>query len=109
MCDAGLFMAGYSRVLAKHPNCIIKNQFVNVMHMTCWVGTARTLVGLKKLWQGTLVFIAQPAEEIGGGARRMIADGLFKRFPRPDYCLGLHCDGRHAHGHISYSEGLMLA
>ena len=39
----------------------------------------------------------------------MIADGLFKRFPRPDYCLALHCDGRHAHGHISYSPGLMMA
>ena len=79
------------------------------MHMTCWVGTARVLSALKDHWQGTLVMIAQPAEEVGGGARRMIEDGLFKRFPRPDYCLGLHCDGRKPIGHISYAEGLLCA
>lgn len=79
------------------------------MHMTCWVGTARTLASLKDKWQGTLVFIAQPAEEVGGGARRMLLDGLFTRFPRPDYCLGLHCDSRMAHGHIAYAEGLLCA
>jgi len=79
------------------------------MHMTCWVGTARALASLKNNWQGTLVFIAQPAEEVGGGARRMLQDGLFKRFPRPDYCLGLHCDSRLPHGHIAYAEGLLLA
>jgi hippurate hydrolase len=79
------------------------------MHMTCWTGTARVLAGLKDRWQGTLVFIGQPAEEIGTGARRMLEDGLFKRFPRPDYCLALHCDGRAAFGTIAYTEGLALA
>jgi hippurate hydrolase len=79
------------------------------MHMTCWVGTARVLAGLKPHWHGTLVFIGQPAEEVGGGARAMLKAGLFTRFPRPDYCLALHCDGREAHGHISYTEGLALA
>ncbi len=78
------------------------------MHMTCWVGTARVLVALKKHWQGTLVFIGQPAEEVGAGARRMLEDGLFKRFPRPDYCLGLHCDSRLPHGQVGYTEGLSL-
>ncbi len=78
------------------------------MHMTCWVGTARTLIALKDRWQGTLVFIAQPAEEAGGGARRMLADGLFTRFPRPDYALGLHCSGA-AVGNIAYSEGILMA
>jgi hippurate hydrolase len=79
------------------------------MHMTCWVGTARTLVALKDRWQGTLVFIGQPAEEIGAGARRMLADGLFTRFPKPDYCLALHCDHRTAHGDVSFTEGMALA
>ncbi|MCI0741984.1 MAG: amidohydrolase [Gemmataceae bacterium] len=79
------------------------------MHMTCWVGAARVLTQLKDRWQGTLVFIAQPAEEVGGGARRMLEDGLFKRFPRPDYCLALHCDSKSPHGHIAYNEGLLLA
>ncbi|MBI2806177.1 MAG: amidohydrolase [Planctomycetes bacterium] len=78
------------------------------MHMTCWVGTARVLANLKKHWRGTLVFIGQPAEEVGAGARMMLQDGLFKRFPRPDYCLGLHCDSRLPHGHVGYTEGLSL-
>jgi hippurate hydrolase len=79
------------------------------MHMTVWTGTARVLAAMKERWRGTLVFIAQPAEEIGSGARLMIADGLFRRFPRPDYCLALHCSGRHAHGHLAYTEGQALA
>ena len=79
------------------------------IHMTCWTGTARVLASLKKQWKGTLVFIGQPAEEVGAGARMMLDDGLFKRFPRPDYCLGLHCMPHVPHGHVSYSEGLLLA
>lgn len=79
------------------------------MHMTCWTGTARVLAALKDRWHGTLVFIGQPAEEVGGGARRMLADGLFRRFPRPDYCLALHCDSRTPVGHVSYSDGLAMA
>jgi hippurate hydrolase len=79
------------------------------MHMTCWTGTARVLASLKKQWKGTLIFIGQPAEEVGAGARMMLEDGLFKRFPRPDYCLGLHCIPQLPHGHVSYSEGLLLA
>jgi hippurate hydrolase len=78
------------------------------MHMTCWTGTAKVLVGLKNHWKGTLVFIGQPAEEVGAGARKMLADGLFKRFPRPDYCLGLHCDSRIPYGYVGYTEGLSL-
>jgi amidohydrolase len=79
------------------------------VHMTCWVGTARILASLKDRWQGTLVFIGQPAEEIVAGARRMLADGLYERFPKPDYCLALHCDYRHPHGDVAYTEGLALA
>ena len=78
------------------------------MHMTCWVGTARVLASMKKQWRGTLVFIGQPAEEVGAGARQMLEDGLFKRFPRPDFCLGLHCDSRIPHGTVGYTEGLSL-
>jgi hippurate hydrolase len=79
------------------------------MHMTCWVGVARVLTSMKDRWQGTLIFIGQPAEEIGTGARLMLEAGLFRKFPKPDYCLALHCDARQPHGHISYSEGLALA
>src|SRR5438309_7773142 len=79
------------------------------MHMTCWVGTARVLAGMRERWHGTLIFIGQPAEEIGAGARMMLEDGLFKRFPRPDYCLALHCDSRSPYGQITYTDGLALA
>jgi hippurate hydrolase len=79
------------------------------MHMTCWVGTARRLAAMKDQWKGTLIFIGQPAEEVGKGARMMLEDGLFKRFPKPDYCLALHCDARTPHGTVSYTEGLALA
>jgi hippurate hydrolase len=79
------------------------------MHMTCWCGTAKVLAGMKDRWKGTLIFLGQPAEEVGAGARLMLEDGLFKRFPRPDYCLALHCDGNQPHGHIAFTEGLALA
>ncbi|CAN5268259.1 M20 family metallopeptidase [soil metagenome] len=80
------------------------------MHMTCWLGTAHTLAKLKGLWHGTLMFIGQPAEESGAGARLMLDEGkLFERFPKPDYALALHCDSRTMHGQIAYSEGLAMA
>jgi amidohydrolase len=79
------------------------------MHMTCWVGTARVLAEMKDRWQGTLVLIGQPAEEIGAGARMMLEDGLFQRFPRPDYCLALHCDPRTAYGQVAYTDGMACA
>src|SRR5262249_54909044 len=79
------------------------------IHMTCWVGAARVLTQLKDKWSGTLVFIGQPAEEIGSGARRMLEDGLFTKFPRPDYCLGLHASSNLPIGMIAYSEGVMMA
>jgi hippurate hydrolase len=79
------------------------------MHMTCWVGTARTLAGMKDRWSGTLMFIGQPAEEVGSGARMMLDDGLFKRFPKPDYALALHCDARLQTGRVAFTEGLALA
>ena len=79
------------------------------VHMACFVGTARVLTALRDRWSGTLVFIAQPAEEIGSGARMMLADGLYKRFPKPNYCLALHADALLESGHIHYTEGLAMA
>jgi len=57
------------------------------IHMASWVGTAKTLVGMKDQWHGTLMFIAQPAEEEVTGAKAMIDDGLFTRFPSPTQAL----------------------
>jgi amidohydrolase len=75
--------------------------------MASWVGTAKTLVGLKDRWKGTLMFIAQPAEEVGAGARAMLADGLFTRFPKPDVGFALHSGGPvFPYGHIGYTVGV---
>ncbi len=60
------------------------------IHMASWVGTARTLLALKEQWKGTLMFVAQPAEETVTGAKAMLDDGLFKRFGKPDYAFALH-------------------
>ncbi|MES2193105.1 MAG: amidohydrolase [Pseudomonadota bacterium] len=75
------------------------------IHMASWVGTARTLVGMKDQWRGTLMFIAQPAEEIVSGAKAMLADGLFTRFRKPDFAFALHA-GPFAHGNVSYRVGI---
>ena len=60
------------------------------VHMTAWIGTAMTLAADRASWKGTLVMIAQPAEEVGRGAKAMLDDGLFTRFPRPDAMIAVH-------------------
>ena len=75
------------------------------IHMASWVGTAKTLIGLKDQWRGTLMFIAQPAEEIVSGAKAMLDDGLFTRFKKPDVAFALH-DGPFPHGQLRYRVGV---
>src|SRR5262245_38356107 len=75
------------------------------IHMANWVGTAKALIGLKDQWRGTLMFIAQPAEEIVQGAKAMLADGLFTRFKKPDFAFALHAGG-FPHGYVSYRVGV---
>lgn len=79
------------------------------VHMTCLVGTAQILMQKKYEWRGTAIFIAQPAEEKGHGASAMIQDGLFKRFPKPDFALALHVDSQLATGKIGYRSGPAFA
>jgi hippurate hydrolase len=78
------------------------------IHMTSWIGTARRLAALKKQWSGTLVMIAQPAEEIGKGARTMLGDGLYKRFPKPAAVIAFH-DGPLPAGVVGYTPGYTFA
>ena len=75
------------------------------IHMASWVGTAKTLLGLKDQWRGTLMFIAQPAEEVGAGAMAMLMEGLFTRFPKPNFGFALHANGAFAHGTVLYTVG----
>ncbi len=79
------------------------------VHITSLLGTAKTLVELKDRWHGTLVLIGQPAEEAIGGAKAMLDDGLYTRFPRPDYALALHDTNDLEAGKVGYSPGYALA
>jgi hippurate hydrolase len=79
------------------------------IHITCLVGTARYLAANKDLWRGTVIFIGQPAEEIGEGALAMLKDGLFTKFPRPDFALALHVDSHMPTGKVGYRAGYILA
>jgi amidohydrolase len=79
------------------------------LHMAVWVGVAKVLTQLKSGWKGTLVFIAQPAEEKGTGAKAMIKDGLFTKFPRPDYGLALHVNAALETGKIGFTSGYALS
>ncbi len=79
------------------------------VHIATLLGTARTLVKLKDRWRGTLVLVGQPAEERGAGAKAMLSDGLYTRFPRPAYVLALHDDATLEAGKVGYVEGYALA
>lgn len=79
------------------------------VHMTAWIGAATLLAGSRDKWKGTLLMVGQPAEELGLGANAMLADGLFTRFPKPDYAVAVHDSARHAAGQIVFVPGFALA
>jgi len=79
------------------------------VHITNLIGTAKILAALKDQWHGTLVLIGQPAEETVDGARAMLADGLYTRFPKPDFAVGLHDSADYEAGKISYVPGYAMA
>jgi amidohydrolase len=79
------------------------------LHMTTWIGTARMLSRRKDAWRGTLVFIGQPAEERGAGAKAMLDDGLFERFPKPDFALAWHSNATLPSGDVGLVAGHALA
>ena len=79
------------------------------LHMTVFLGTAKILAEEKSNWSGTVVMIAQPAEESVGGAAAMLRAGLFQKFPKPDYVLALHDSAVLPAGKVAWHEGTMLA
>jgi amidohydrolase len=79
------------------------------IHMTIFTGTARMLAAMKDRWSGTAVFIGQPAEEIGVGARAMLAAGLYRKFPRPDYVVAVHDSATLPAGTVGILEGYVMA
>ncbi|HEV7716287.1 MAG TPA: amidohydrolase [Steroidobacteraceae bacterium] len=79
------------------------------IHMASWMATARIMASTRNSWRGTLVLVGQPAEETVHGAAAMLADGLFTRFPRPEFALAVHDDPRAPAGVIGYHVGPILS
>ena len=79
------------------------------IHMAVLIGVAKKFIESKETWTGKLIFILQPAEEVSGGARAMIADGLFQDFPRPDYNLALHVSADIPTGKVGIIEEWAMA
>jgi hippurate hydrolase len=101
-----------SKVVAKND----EGKDVHVMHacghdthIAAFIGTARSLGKLKDQWHGTIVFVAQPAEEIGTGARALLKGGLYDRFGKPNFALGFHDKADLQIGHIGITEGYTSA
>jgi amidohydrolase len=78
-------------------------------HMAALIGMARALAKLKDQWHGTIVFVAQPAEETGNGARALLKDGLYEKFGKPNFALGFHDKADLETGHIGVTEGYTYA
>lgn len=79
------------------------------LHMSAWVGTAELMAQNRGRWHGTLMLVGQPAEEIVSGASAMIRDGLFTRFEKPDYALGLHDEPSLPAGVVGFHAGYFRA
>lgn len=79
------------------------------IHITSLVGTARRLVTIKDEWRGTVILLAQPAEEKIGGASAMISDNLYERVGVPDYAMALHVDSTTPAGTIEFNDGFMFS
>src|SRR5438874_1334751 len=75
------------------------------LHMSAWYGTAKLMADNRKAWSGTLMLIGQPSEETVHGAEAMLKDGLFTRFPKPDYALSFHDDATMPSGTVMYHAG----
>jgi hippurate hydrolase len=108
--DTGLPYA--SKVVAKND----EGKDVHVMHacghdvhIAAFIGTARALAKLKDQWHGTIVFVAQPAEELGAGARALLKDGLYEKFGKPNFALGFHDKADLETGRIGVTEGYTTA
>jgi amidohydrolase len=76
------------------------------VHITSLVGTAKRLAAMKDQWKGTVLLVVQPAEERIGGARKMLEDGLYTRFPKPDYALAFHVDAETPTGILVADPGI---
>src|ERR1700691_3925609 len=98
-----------SKVQAKDPaghDVPVMHACGHDLHMAAIVGTAAIMAGSKNSWHGTLMLIGQPAEETIAGAKGMIDDGLFQRFPKPDVAVALHVDNLRPAGDVGITPGV---
>jgi amidohydrolase len=102
----GLPYASTAKQIWRNAETPVAHSCGHDIHMSVWVAVAKTLMDMKDQWSGTVMFVAQPAEEGGGGAKAMLADGLFTRFPKPDMGFALHV-GPGAYGYVSYRPGVI--
>ncbi|KTG18744.1 peptidase M20 [Pseudoalteromonas sp. XI10] len=79
------------------------------IHMSSFIGTAQQLMTHKDQWQGTLMMVAQPAEEVGGGAKAMLKEGLFTKYSTPDHVIGLHVSASVPAGKVSMKTEYTMA
>jgi len=101
----GLPYASHDKAMWNGKETFVDHSCGHDIHMASWVGAATALVAMKDRWSGTVMFIGQPSEETVGGAKAMLADGLFARFGKPDIGLALH-DGPSAYGEVDYQPGV---
>lgn len=100
----GLAYASHARAIWNGVSTPVAHVCGHDIHMAAWVGAGRALAGLKTRWKGTLIFVAQPAEEGVRGAKAMLDDGFIARFGKPDYGFALHVTPAPA-GQVSYRAG----
>lgn len=107
--QTGLAFASKARGQAAGGETGIMHACGHDTHMTAWIATARLMAARKSQWSGTLVMIGQPAEETGQGAKAMLDDGLYTRFPKPNYALAFHDMAATPAGKITYASGPAMA
>jgi len=79
------------------------------IHMSSFIGTAEQLIVHKDQWKGTLMMVAQPAEEVGGGAKAMLSEGLFSKYAKPDHIIALHVSASVPAGKVSMKNEYTMA
>jgi len=107
--QTGLAYASQVKVKAEAGETGVMHACGHDIHITNLIAVGRWLVAHKDQWKGTIIFLGQPAEERGSGAKKMLDDGLFTKFPKPDYCLALHCDSELETGKVGVRGGYALA
>src|SRR5256885_2222016 len=106
----GLPFASKSRGIDSEGNAVpVSHACGHDLHMTGWYGTAKIMAQRRNSWHGTLMLIGQPAEEVNRGAAAMLADGLFTRFPKPDFAISMHDEPSLPSGKVGFHAGLFRA